>query len=114
MRTDQIKRIQDLQEKLVDAVLLEADPDFWPGKGIAPADLTRDQRGDRYWCKKNAAATLSVLTKTMSLTQYEYRPAGTPTNDGTDVDKEIERAEKAAAKMLEQAQARYGGMSGRA
>lgn len=103
MREDQKKRIEDLQEKLVEVLLLEADPQMWPGDGVSPADLTRDERGDRYWCKKNAAATLTVLTKTMSLTQYEYRQAVNPADsDEADMDQEIARHEKEAEKRLQQ------------
>lgn len=103
MREDQKKRIEDLQEKLIEVLLLEADPDMWPGHGITPADLTREERGDRYWCKKNAAGTLTVLTKTLSLTQYEYRQAAnTSAEDEADMDQEIARHEKEAEKRLQQ------------
>lgn len=108
MREDQRKRIEELQEKLVEVLLLEADPDMWPGDKKTPADLTRDERGDRYWCKKNAAATLSVLTKTMSLTEYQYRQAVNPANDDVDMDKEISKFEKAAEKKLAEFQAKRG------
>lgn len=109
MREDQKKRIEELQEKLVEVLLLEADPQMWPGDGVSPADLTRDERGDRYWCKKNAAATLTVLTKTMSLTQYEYRQAVNPVDsDEVDMDKEIAKHEKEAAKKLAEFTAKRG------
>ena len=39
MREDQKKRLEALSEKLIDVVLEEADPDFWPGAGQPLADV---------------------------------------------------------------------------
>lgn len=101
MRPDQLKMLEELSEKLVDVILLEADPQGWPGAGMAPADMTQEERGDRYWCKKNAAATLTVLTKTMSLAHFKDNAGGgADRRDEDEVEKEIATAEAKAAKIL--------------
>ena len=100
MREDQIQRLKDLSEKLADVVLQEADPDEWPGANMPIAAISPQERGDRYWCKKNAAATFSLLERTHSLLTdavdpRNQRPAGEP-----DVEKQIAQREREAEKLL--------------
>jgi hypothetical protein len=124
VRDDQYARLKGLSEKLTDVVLVEANPEKWPGVGKELAELTRDERGDRYWCKKNAAATLTMLMKVHSLTGVlEQRggfgaPPADPEEPGGDVDldKEIRSAEKEAARVINRLQheARSAGRSKKA
>ena len=86
MRQDQYEKLQALTEKLTDTFLEEADPGAWPGKGIEIAAMDQQTRGDRYWCKKNAAATLSVIIRTTSLVGIIQQRA----DGGADVPKEGE------------------------
>lgn len=114
MRDDQYLKLQALNEKLIDAVIVEANPDTWPGDPTKLAEMSRDDRGDRYWCKKNAAATLSVIMKLTSLTGMMERTlrgtapqAGDPDPDvETDLDREMKAAEKEATKLLKGIQRR--------
>lgn len=102
MRQDQLKRLQDLSEKLADAFLLEADPSEWPGDGIAPADLTQQERGDRYWCKKNAMASGGVLRFALDLLDKRGGAESTAEADA-DLDRKIKDAEKRAAQAVKNA-----------
>ena len=99
MREDQRIRLAELSEKLADVVLEEADPALWPGAGQPLAEITAAERGDRYWCKKNAAATFSLLERSIGLIEKVNRPGGG--DDDEDLDKQITRAEKEAAKLLD-------------
>jgi len=99
MRQDQIKLLQDLQDKLIDSVLIEADPDNWPGKDVLPMDMTKEERGDRYWCKKNAAATLTLINKIDSF-GVKGVPDDGNTQEDDNLDKDIARHEKAASEQL--------------
>ncbi len=101
MRPDQIARLTDLQEKLADVVLEEADPEMWPGAGMPLADMTTQDRGDRYWCKKNAAATFALLERTTA-TMERQLAAGTPAAEiEDDMDKQVARREREAAALLD-------------
>ncbi len=105
MRPDQIKRLNDLAEQLADTFLTEADPSEWPGQGQPMADITTQQRGDRYWCKKNAMATGGVLRYTLDLIEHR-RGADTDPDDtavGADMDRRIADAERRAAAAVDQA-----------
>ncbi len=114
MRQDQYEKLQALAEKLTDTFLAEANPDAWPGHGVAMAAMDQQTRGDRYWCKKNAAATLSVIIRTTNLVGIiQQRSAGAGGGDvppaegeaGDDgLDAEIKAAEKEASKLLHQLQ----------
>lgn len=103
MRPDQLQRLADLSEKLADRFLLEADPAEWPGGGKPPAECTSQERGDAYWCKKNAMATGGVLRYTMDLLakQGPEDPAKPPDPaKDTDLDRQIRDAERRSAELV--------------
>ncbi|AQW32721.1 hypothetical protein JK151_19810 (plasmid) [Ralstonia syzygii subsp. celebesensis] len=109
MRQDQYERLQALTEKLTDVFLDEANPETWPGKGLEASAMDQQTRGDRYWVKKNAAATLTVIMKTTSLIGViqQRSAAGTPdgvppleSDEPDGLDGEIRAAEKEATRLL--------------
>lgn len=100
MRPDQYTKLQSLSEKLADVFIQEANPDNWPGAGLLPADMDKQTRGDRYWVKKNAVATLSLLTKMDTLKGVAAPAADSAETEGL-LDEEIASAEKEAAKLLD-------------
>ena len=118
MREDQFTKLQDLHAKLVDVALTEADPDGWSGSGVAPKDLTQQDRGDRYWCKKNAVATISLAIRIDTLlgkVQGFGVTPGKPAADDEDgdptaglLDAEVSAAEREAKKLLQQFQKKAG------
>lgn len=109
MNADQIRRLGILTEKLADVVLEEADPDNWSGKGVPIANMDQKSRGDRYWCKKNAAASMSLLDRAQSLlvrATHVPPPSQAPGVEGgeepeVDIDSEISSYEAKAAKLLD-------------
>jgi hypothetical protein len=118
MRQDQYEKLQGLTEKLADVLIDELNPEEWPGAGVKPANMDRDTRGDRYWCKKNAAATLSALTRLHTIIGMVQRTAPPPspedaTDDEGDLETEIASAEQEALRAIEAAQrrAKRGGKS---
>ena len=108
MRHDQYEKLQALSERLTDTFLEEGDPDRWPGHGIEVAAMDKQTRGDRYWCKKNAVATLSLIDRVGRLTGdiQAASAAGTGSanvvDDEGSLDADILQAEKEAAKLLDQ------------
>ena len=111
MREDQYQKLAELQEKLADACIDEADPELWPGAGKLSSKMTKEERGDRYWCKKNAAATLTLLNKVITLgTRPDLNPGQTPSpsdDEEDELDKSIAAAEKKAEGQLLKFQNRY-------
>lgn len=118
MRQDQFERLVALSEKLTDALLLELDPEMWPGAGLAPMAMDQQTRGDRYWCKKNAAATLTLIMKNNNLFDLvrrqtageggsaEVQPTAEESEGGLDAD--IRQAEKEAERVLARVQKATG------
>jgi hypothetical protein len=115
MRQDQYDKLQALEEKLTDVFLGEADPDTWPGQGLDLATVDAKTRGDRYWSKKNAVATLSLIQRVGSLVHTIQvgsavpPPAGVDPQTGEDekqLDGEIASAEKEANRLLDELQKR--------
>lgn len=75
MTPDQLQKLRDRAELLVDIFLEESDPTTWPGNGVPVAEMSKQVRGDRYWCKKNAVATLAAAHRVSALVELEMRLA---------------------------------------
>jgi hypothetical protein len=112
MRQDQFEALQARGEQLVDVFLAESDPTKWPGHGIAPAAMEKTTRGDRYWCKKDAVATLACAQRIFNLVQVIRErsiPPSQATPEGEEkvedsLDAEVAAAEKQAKDMLDAVQ----------
>ncbi|BCD89693.1 hypothetical protein PSm6_61000 [Pseudomonas solani] len=104
MREDQRARLSGLRDELMETALLDADPKLWTAAGKAPSDMTQEERGDAYWCRKLAVSTVSLLTKVQSMLETHGKPTAGNGKDEGDLDKEIRQAEKEAQAMLERAQ----------
>jgi len=109
MRYDQFIRLQQLEEKLTEQFLSEGDPVNWTGDGILPRNLTQAERGDRYWCKKNAVATIALTIRIGSLLGMVTRRDPAPPSEGegddehgqvSELDREVAAAEAEAKKFL--------------
>lgn len=108
MREDQYLRLQKLEEQLTEQFLMEADPSNWAGDKVIPRDMTQHERGDRYWCKKNAVATISLTMRIgslMGMIQRRDVPPAPANGDDEDesqglLDQEVAAAEREAKKML--------------
>ena|SRR5688572_26121279 len=101
MTPEQFVSLQALQNRLLDVALEEANPDLWPGAGKKPDALTKQERGDRVWAKKNANATLSIVNRLMTLTHPNRNSAPADTaEDEAQLGEMIEKAEGEAERLL--------------
>jgi len=101
MRPDQIARLQELSEQLADSFIVEAGPAEWPGTGKPPAELSQEERGNAYWCKKNAMATGGVLRYALDLLDKQSSTGPDLGAQEADMDRRIKDAEHRAAKAVE-------------
>lgn len=103
MYEDYRTRLTALSDKLTRVVIEEADPDNWSGSKKPVKELTKDERGDRYWDKKNAAASLTLLIKVHSLIGMQSRGATGENVDDDDfgLAQQVAKAEKEAAAIIE-------------
>lgn len=105
MRDDQITRLQALSESLGEVVIHEVDPGHWPGADKQLDELTQQERGDRYWCKKNAAATMTLLLKVVNITgMLNKQKPGDVAGAGDELDGELAAAEREAQSIIERLQ----------
>lgn len=102
MRPDQLERLGALAEKLAEVVLEEADPDNWPGAGTPVTGLSKEQRGDRYWSKKNAAMTLVLLNDLAKVAANTKEALGRDPYTEPELDARIDKAEAQAARLLDE------------
>lgn len=115
MRQDQFEKLQEIIEKLTDVLIAEANPENWAGAGMTSSSMDQKTRGDRYWDKKNAAATLALNMRCINLVGVIQNRGGigTPPADGEppmsedaerddDIDRAIAAAERDAARRLDE------------
>ena len=111
MRQDQFESLQRRGEQLVDVFLQESNPETWPGHGLQPSSMDKSTRGDRYWCKKDAVATLACAQRIFGLMQV-IRERSVPVDpetpgegeEGDPLDAEVAAAEAEAQRLLENLQ----------
>jgi hypothetical protein len=104
MTPAQAARLHALQDKLLETVFREADPDNWIGGNTPTAELDRDARGDRYWCMKVAAQAVGIYAR-LDAISGQSGEIGTA-KAGEDLDDEIKRSEREAKKILARVQER--------
>ena len=104
MRPDQITRLKELAEEIGEVFLEEADPQNWSGAGQILAEMDKDTRGGRYFDKKNAVQTGSLLARVLDLAERDIG-SGVKTLDD-DADDEIKKYEKKAKELLKGIQSR--------
>lgn len=104
MRPDQKDRLETLRDSLLETAMLDADPKRWVGAGKAPIEMTQKERGDAYWCRKMAAATVSLLTKVNNIVNTHGAPTSGNTKDDAELDGELASAEREAAAIIERLQ----------
>ncbi len=108
---DHVQRLDTLAFKLGEVFLSEADPDNWPGAGVAPHEMTKEDRGDRNWQAKNANQMGALLMRVIELKAKMSAPAGSPAPAGTPdtgQDDDVKRYEKQAKELLKKVQAGTG------
>lgn len=110
MNQDQFERLQKLEEKLMEVFLDEADPDQWSGASQKIAVMDKQMRGDRYWCKRNAAATGVLVCKVRDLNappgaKGQMAVPGTDTQaEADEMEAELSSYEKQAEALMRQVQ----------
>lgn len=99
MRQDQIDRLEDLAQEIADVFIDEADPKNWNGQGAALVEMDEKTRGNRYWDKKNAIQTGSLLARVLDLRDRDKGHGGAITPED-DAEKELSKFEKQAKEMV--------------
>ena len=98
MRSDQIERLTQIEEKLVDVFTSECQPETWPTMEDYKS------RGDRYWHKKNALATLRIVGQIDHLLRDIVRADRDP-DPKAPGETEVGELERDAAKLERRARA---------
>jgi hypothetical protein len=110
MRDDQLKRLEDMAERVMDEYLQDADPVNWPGSGIPACDMEPSVRGDRNWTVKNANQVGALLMRSLDIKERLKGgdwEKGKPADDQAEAD--IGRYEKEAKRLLDTMSAKRGG-----
>lgn len=121
MRQDQFQKLQQLEEKLIDVFIDEADPTSWPGQGLKLSAMDSQTRGDLYWCRKTAASVLVLAQKVGGMVSTaQQRAAGTlpaageggeqpaGQDDGAQLDALVDSAEREALRLMRELQGAGG------
>jgi hypothetical protein len=99
---DKLKKLEQRQVELADVFIEETDVKKWPTPD------TRDGRGDRYWIKRNAGSTATLIVKIQSILDAALRqpPISDPKDPtpGDPPEEEEENAEALAASAIAEAE----------
>jgi hypothetical protein len=99
LKAETLKRLEERQQELADIFIDETDLTKWP-------DMSdRVTRGDRFWFKRNAGATATLIVKIQSILDVALKqPAVTdPTDAPPGDDPEEDDAEALAAAAMTEA-----------
>lgn len=105
-------RLAALADEVAEVFLAEATPEAWSGVGVKPADLSKEQRGNRSWDIKNANQLGLLFARALELTQRVKwaREGGVAPPGGNlgpvDPESDMKRFEADATRLLERAAAR--------
>lgn len=99
MRQDQVERLEDLAQEIAEVFIDEADPKNWNGAGKLLNEMDKDERGNRYFDKKNAIQTGSLLARVLDLRDRDKGHGGAITPED-DAEKELSKFEKQAKEMV--------------
>ena len=107
MRPEQVTKLAEIEEHLVDLFITEAESAKWPGME------TKEARGDRYWHKKNALATLTVVTRIQTVLREirtgdesgKGKPSA-PEAEEESIEQEAARLEKQGVALLNRRRAK--------
>lgn len=98
---DILRKLERRQVELAEVFIEETDAANWPD------DKTRDSRGDRYWHKRNAGATATLIVKIQSILDAALRkPPMADPKDATPGDapeEDEENADALAASAIQEA-----------
>lgn len=110
MRPEQVSKLAAIEEQLIDVFIMEAEPQKLPGM------KTAQDRGDRYWFKKNALATLrlvaniqTVLREIQTGGEGENPKKPAETDEAETREKEIERLNREGVAILDRHRKRQQG-----
>lgn len=99
---NQLEKLKQLSDKMVGLVIAEADPDTWAGANKKLDEMSVEERGDRYWCKKNANQVITTAVKLETLIALYERKGATPKEGlAEDLTNKVIQFENAAKKRLE-------------
>lgn len=96
---DTLKKLEQRQQELADIFIDETDATKWPGTE------DRTQRGDRFWFKRNAGATATLIVKIQSMLDMALKqpPMGDPKQPVPGDEPAEDNAEALAASAMEEA-----------
>jgi hypothetical protein len=98
----QSKKLNELEDKLLDVFLEEGDPDTWPVvRPEESSDKRQAARGDRHWCAKNANQTMALLTRIVAY-RLKLGEAASTTSTNADDDSKHWADMAAAEKKVKQ------------
>ncbi|ERM13479.1 MULTISPECIES: hypothetical protein [Pantoea] len=103
----------DLADRLTEVAITECDVTQWPGHGKSITEMDKQTRGDRYWAKQNATATILLVKNLHNLVSQRQagqkdRLAANPTaaSDDDILQQQVSQAERDSAEQIRKAMAK--------
>lgn len=98
MNSKQLKKLTALQAKLFEAMVFDTNPEHWVGHGKTVSELSKQEKDEASWCRRQAASSIALWEKIDKLINSHQPPA--PHELTNEVD--IEAIEQEAGSLLQQ------------
>jgi hypothetical protein len=96
MTPEQITKLAAIEEQLVDVFVEECKPEGWPKME------DKESRGDRYWHKKNALATLTIVGRIQTVLRDVRTGGESGAGENPDDDEGEETKQQEAERLAKQ------------
>lgn len=63
MNEKQLKKLQTLRNKLFEAMVFDTNPENWVAYGKPAKELTKQEKDEAAWCRRQAASAIALWEK---------------------------------------------------
>lgn len=105
MTPEQLIKLKALRRKLFDAMLFDTDPEHWVGYGKSIEQLTKQEKEEASWCRRQASSSILLWEKIDKLVKQANEPQQ-KTLAFADVNLNIDAFEQEANELLAQLKAK--------
>ncbi len=100
MNDKQLKELKKLLDYSFEAVKIDCDARNWNGHGKKPEQMTKEERGGRYFDMKNADKSISIYARLTNIIDAHEKPVQGNTKPDDSLKDETAAVTKEAAKHL--------------
>lgn len=100
MNTKQLKKLQDLRNKLFESMVFDTNPENWVAYAKPAREMSKQEKDEAAWCRRQAASSIALWEKIDKLISQHTEPKMVANNLKEEID--LSAIEKEADTLLAQ------------